>query len=103
MLQVSGITLLQVETFNYLGLVFASDGRRNKEIHTRIGTANAVLCEIYRSAAAKRELSNTTKLSAFNLFFVRSTPIAVLKEYKRQKWDFRDESQCNTSRQSVQL
>jgi len=33
-LQVSGNTLQQVETFKYLGVVFTSDGNRNKEIDT---------------------------------------------------------------------
>jgi len=32
----------------------------------RIGEANAVLCELYRSVVAKREISNTTKLLVFS-------------------------------------
>ena len=36
-------TLQQVETFKYLGVVFTSDGNRNKGIDTRIRKANAVL------------------------------------------------------------
>jgi len=39
-------------------VIFTIDGRRNKEIDTRIGEANAVLREFYRSVATKRELSN---------------------------------------------
>jgi len=34
---------IEVETFKYLGVVFTSDGSRNKSIDTRIGKANAVL------------------------------------------------------------
>jgi len=46
-LQVSRNTLQQVETFKYLGVVFTSDGSRNKGIDTRIGKANAVLRELF--------------------------------------------------------
>jgi len=41
-----------------------------QEIDTRIGKTNAVLRELYRSVATKRELSNTAKLSVFKLIFV---------------------------------
>jgi len=70
MLQVSGNALQQVEKFKHLGVVFASDGRWSEEIDTRIGEANAVLHELYRSVVTKRELSNTTKLSVFKSVFV---------------------------------
>jgi len=56
MRQVSGNTLQQLETFKYLEVVFASDGRRNEEIDTRIGKANAFLRELNCSVATKREL-----------------------------------------------
>jgi len=62
MLQVNGNTLSQVE---YLGVAFTNDGERNEEIDPRIGKANAVLRELCRSVVAKRELSNTAKLSVF--------------------------------------
>jgi len=38
-------------------MVFKSDGKRNKKIDTRIGKANAVLRELYRSVVTKRKLS----------------------------------------------
>jgi len=41
-----------------------------QEIGTRIGKANAVLREFYRSVATKRELSNTAKLSVFKSIVV---------------------------------
>jgi len=56
MLQVSGNTLQQVETFKCLGVVFTRDRRRNKENDTRIGKANAVLRAIYRYVVTKRKL-----------------------------------------------
>jgi len=80
MLQVSGNALQQVEKFKHLGVVFASDGRWSEEIDTRIGEANAVLHELYRSVVTKRELSNTTKLSVFKSVFV---PILT---YGHQPW-----------------
>jgi len=42
-LHVNETTPQQVETFKYLGVVFTSDGSRNKGIDTRISKANAVL------------------------------------------------------------
>jgi len=39
----------------YLGVVFTSDGMRNK-IDARIGEAKTVLCEVYRSVVTKQEL-----------------------------------------------
>ena len=70
MLQVSGNTLQQVETFRHPGVAFASDGRWSEEIDTRIGKANAVLRELYRYVFTKQEFSNTSKLSVFKSVFV---------------------------------
>jgi len=70
MLQVSGNTLQQVEKFKYVGMVFTSDGGWNNKNDTRIGKANPVLPELYRSMVTKRELSNTAKLSVFKSVFV---------------------------------
>jgi len=69
-LQMSGNTLQQVETFKYLGVVFTSDGSRNKEIDTRIVEANAVLRELHCFVVTKRELSKNAKLSVFKSVFV---------------------------------
>ena len=77
---VSGNTVQQVAKFNYLGMVFTSDGRLSEEIDTRIGKANAALRELYRSVVTKRELSNTEKLSVFKLVFV---PILI---YGHDSW-----------------
>jgi len=41
-----------------------------QEIDTRFSKANAVLRELYRSVATKRELSNAAKLSVFKSIFV---------------------------------
>ena len=36
-LQVNGVTLKQVEKFNYFGVAFTSDKRQDKELDTQIG------------------------------------------------------------------
>ena len=51
-------------------VVFTSDESRYKEIDTRIGKANAVLCDLYCSVLTKRELSKNAKLSVFESDFV---------------------------------
>ena len=57
-----------------------SEGRRNKEIDTRIGQANAVLPELCRSMVTKREFPNTADLSVFKSVFV---PILT---YVHESW-----------------
>jgi len=44
-LQISGNTLQQVEKFKYVGVVFTSDRKQNKEVDTLISKSNAVLHE----------------------------------------------------------
>ena len=101
-LQVSGNTLQQLETFKYLGVVFTSDRSRNKGIDTWIDKTNAVLRDLHCSVVTKRELSKTAKHSVFKPIFV---PILTcghesysrwrLREYyqknKRQRWDICEE------------
>ena len=59
-----------MDTFQDLGVMFTSDGSRNKGIDTRIGKANAVVRELYCSMVTKRELSKNAKLSVFKSVFV---------------------------------
>jgi len=70
MLQMNGYTLQQVEKFKYIRVLLTSDGRRNREIETRIGKVNAVLRELYCSVVTNRELWNTAKLSVYKSVFV---------------------------------
>ena len=63
-------TLQHFEKFKNLGVVFASDGRQNKETDAQISKANTVLRELYCSLPTKRELSSTAKLSVFKSAFV---------------------------------
>ena len=98
----SGNTLQQLETFEYLGVVFTNDESRHKAIDTRIDKANAVLREFYCSVVTKRELSKTAKHLVFKSIFVpiltcghESYTTWRLKEYyqknKRQRWDICEE------------
>ena len=52
-------------------MVFTSDGRRNKEIDTRIGKANAVLRAIYRSVVTNGSFQTPQSRQFLNrsLFF----------------------------------
>jgi len=62
--------LQQVDKFKYLGVLFTSDGRWNKEMYTLTNRANVILREHYCSVVKKQELSITGKLSVFKFVFV---------------------------------
>jgi len=60
------------------GVIYVWRKSERQEIDTRIGKANEVLRERYRSVATKRELSNTANLSVFKSFFLfRSLPMVM--------------------------
>ncbi|KAK3575535.1 hypothetical protein QTP86_029288 [Hemibagrus guttatus] len=61
-LQVGGELLPQVEEFKYLGVLFTSEERMDREIDRRIGAAAAVMRSMYRSVVVKKELSQKAKL-----------------------------------------
>ena len=46
-----------MEEFKYLGFLFTSEGRLERETDRRIGAAAAVMRSLYRSVVVKRELS----------------------------------------------
>ncbi|KAK3539747.1 hypothetical protein QTP70_013181 [Hemibagrus guttatus] len=54
-LQVGGEFLPQVEEFKYLGVLFTSEGRMDREIDRRIGVAAAVMRSMYGSVVVKKE------------------------------------------------
>ncbi|KAK3522832.1 hypothetical protein QTP86_004669 [Hemibagrus guttatus] len=54
-LQVGGELLPQVEEFKYLGVLFMSEGKMDREIDRRIGAA-AVMRSMYRSVVVKKDL-----------------------------------------------
>ncbi len=66
-LQVGGVLLPQVEEFKYLGVLFTSEGRMEREIDRRIGAA---MRSMYRSVVVKKELSRKAKLSIYRSIYV---------------------------------
>ncbi|KAK3537283.1 hypothetical protein QTP70_006987 [Hemibagrus guttatus] len=64
-LQVGGEFLPQVEEFKYLGVLFMSEGRMDREIDRRIGAVAAVMRSMYRPVVVKKELSWKAKLSIY--------------------------------------
>ncbi|KAK3569880.1 hypothetical protein QTP86_006752 [Hemibagrus guttatus] len=68
-LQVGGEVLPQVEEFKYLGVLFTSEGRMDREIGRRIGAAAAVMRSMYRSVVVKKELSRKAKLSIYQSIY----------------------------------
>uniref|UniRef100_A0A3P9I175 Reverse transcriptase domain-containing protein n=1 Tax=Oryzias latipes TaxID=8090 RepID=A0A3P9I175_ORYLA len=69
-LSVGGVSLPQVEEFKYLGVLFTSEGRSEREIGRRIGVASVVMRSLYRSVVVKRELSRKAKLSIYRSIYV---------------------------------
>ncbi|KAI3357826.1 hypothetical protein L3Q82_016218 [Scortum barcoo] len=64
-LRVGGEVLPQVEEFKYLGVLFTSEGKMEREIDRRIGAASAVMRSVYRTVVVKKELSRKAKLSIY--------------------------------------
>ena len=69
-LRVGDEVLPQVEEFKYLGILFTSEGRMEREIDRRIGAASAVMRVLRRSVVVKRELSRKAKLSIYWSIYV---------------------------------
>lgn len=69
-LRVGNESLPQVKEFKYLGVLFTSEGRREREIDRRIGAASAVMRALHRTVVVKRELSRKAKLSIYWSIYV---------------------------------
>ncbi|KAK3511176.1 hypothetical protein QTP70_032221, partial [Hemibagrus guttatus] len=69
-LQVEGEVLPQVEEFKYLGVLFMSEGRMDREIDRRISAVAAVMRSMYRSVVVKKELSRKAKLSIYQSIYI---------------------------------
>ncbi|KAI3369751.1 hypothetical protein L3Q82_024580 [Scortum barcoo] len=66
-LRVGGEVLPQVEEFKYLGVLFTSEGKMEREIDRWIGgAASAVMRSVYRTVVVKKELSRKAKLSIYH-------------------------------------
>ncbi|TWW53877.1 R2DM Retrovirus-related Pol polyprotein from type II retrotransposable element [Takifugu flavidus] len=70
LLRVKEEILPQVEEFKYLGVLFTSEGRMEREIDRRIGAVSTVMRTLHRSVVVKRELSRKAKLSIYRSIFV---------------------------------
>ena len=62
--------LLQVEEFKYLGILFTSAEKMEREIERQIGTASAVMQKLKQSVVVKRELSQKAKLSIYRSIYL---------------------------------
>jgi len=61
--------LPQVEEFRYLGVLFTSEGRMEREIDRRIGAASAVIQALHRPVVVKKELNQKAKLSIYRSIY----------------------------------
>lgn len=68
-IQVSGSQIRQVEEFKYLGVLFASDGKQDREMDRRINQASAILCELGRMVISNRHLSKKARLSVYKSLY----------------------------------
>ena len=59
-----------MKEFKYLGILFSSEGTREREMGRRIGAAGAVLRSLCRTIVMKRELSQKAKLSIYRSIFI---------------------------------
>jgi len=69
-LRVVSELLLQAKEFKYLGLLFVSEGKMEREMDKRIGAASAVMWGLYWSVLVKRELSWKMKLSIYRSIYI---------------------------------
>ena len=67
-LHVSGVQLRQVEEFKYLGVLFSSDGRWERELSRRINLASAVMRELGKMAG-NAWLSMEAQVTIYNSLF----------------------------------
>ena len=74
-LRVGDEILPQVEEFKYLGVLFTSEGRLEREIDRQIGATSVVMQTLHRSVVVKRELSRKAKLSIYQSIFLPALTI----------------------------
>ncbi|KAI3360392.1 hypothetical protein L3Q82_002306 [Scortum barcoo] len=64
-LRVGGEVLPQVEEFKYLGVLFMSEGKMEREIDRWIGAASAVMRSVYRTVVVKEGAESERRSSRF--------------------------------------
>ena len=60
----------QVEEIKYLGVIVSSDGRMEKEVEARIGSATRVIGGMNETVLKRKELSRSTKLKVVNVTMI---------------------------------
>ena len=83
-LYVNGVQLRQVQEFKYLGVLFSSDGRQDKELDRRINQASGVARELWKTVVGNARLSQEAKLAVFKSLF---RPILT---YGHESWIMTD-------------
>ena len=71
-LRVGEEILTQAEEFKYLGVLFTSERRMEREIDRQIGTASAVMLALHKSVVVKKEPGRKAKLSIYQSLFLPS-------------------------------
>ncbi|KAI3351127.1 hypothetical protein L3Q82_005606 [Scortum barcoo] len=81
-LRVGGEVLPQVEEFKYLGVLFTSEGKMEREIDRRIGAASAVMRSVYLDRHGKMFKSlDLSLIVEFMLMFYKDKPIDWLLDH----------------------
>ena len=79
-LYVNGVQIRQAQEFKYLGVMFTSDGRQDREIDRRINQASGVSREMWKTVVGNARLSQDAKLAVFKSLF---RPILT---YGQESW-----------------
>jgi len=66
-----------VKEFNYLGVLFTSEGRMDREIDWWIGVVSAVMRALHWPVLVKKELSQKAKLSLYRQSTFLPSPIVT--------------------------
>ncbi|KAI3368927.1 hypothetical protein L3Q82_025906 [Scortum barcoo] len=82
-LRVGGEVLPQVEEFKYLGVLFTSEGKMEREIDRRIGAASAVMRSVYRTVRGGEEGAESKGWRSFSIY--RSIYVPTLT-YGHELW-----------------
>ncbi|KAI3362441.1 hypothetical protein L3Q82_012244 [Scortum barcoo] len=67
-LRVGGEVLPQVEEFKYLGVLFTSEGKIEREIDRRIGAASAVMRSVYRTVVVKKRAESKGEAARLSIY-----------------------------------
>ena len=86
-LRVGGEFLSQVEEFKYLGVLFTSEGRIEREIDRRIGAEATVMQSLYGSVVLKKKLSLKVKGQFTGKSVFLPSPMVMNLTVSRLAWE----------------